>query len=338
MRDDHMIDALENRRLFASLTSAVTWPTVLSVQSSQKNWTINLTEGQNVTLAAGDMDGGAIQTELILIGPNNKAIRRSVGDVGSFISYNAPATGTYRVRVRDAGRNDFGNVQVTAFSYQPSITDGDDAFAAESGRRRPATIEQGDLDVWTLTAQQAQFLSVHAAENSAGDSLDVGILVIGPDGKVVSGGEDEEGVKLDIPNAMAGNYYAVVYEAGADDDGRYGITFGRVPGDQYGGDPDTVTPLQNGAARVGDMPGGDYDIWGVNLTAGDAFSATLTKGTGSFNPELLLIDPTGKLIKATSGNSTTTLTQTINSTGIWWIFGRDRDANAGGAYTVTYSA
>ncbi len=338
MRDDHMIDALENRRLFASLTSAVTWPTVLSVQSSQKNWTIDLTEGQNVTLAAGDMDAGAIQTELILIGPNNKAIRRSVGDVGSFISYNAPVTGTYRVRVRDVGRNDFGNVQVTAFSYQSSITDGDDAFAAESGRRRPATIEQGDLDVWTLTAQQAQFLSVHAAENSAGDSLDVGILVIGPDGKVVSGGEDEQGVKLDIPNATAGNYYAIVYEAGADDDGRYGITFGRVPGDQYGGDPDTVTPLQNGISRNGDMPGGDYDIWGIDLTAGDAFAATLTRNGGSLNPELLLIDPTGKLVKSTSGNTTTTLTQTITSTGKWWLFGRDRDANEGGAYVVVYSA
>lgn len=338
MNCSHLIDTLEPRRMLASLASGVTWPTVLSARSSQKNWTIELVAGQNLTLAAGDVDSGAIQTELILIAPNNKALRRSVGENGSFISYNAPVSGTYRVRVRDVGRNDFGNVQVTAFYYQPSITDSDDAFVAESGRRRPATIEPGDLDVWTLTSAQGQFLSVHAAENTTGSSVDIGMLIIGPDGKVVTGGENERGVKLDIPNARSGNYYAVVYEAAADDSGRYGITFGRVPGEQYSGDPDTNTPLQNGVTRTGDMPAGDYDIWGINLSSGNSFSATLSRSGGSLNPELLLIDPTGQLVKSTNGNTSTTLTYSITTSGTWWLLGRDRDANSGGAFTILYSA
>ena len=333
-----LIDALEPRNLFATLTPGVTWNTNLNVSSSQKNWTVDLVAGQNVTLAAGDLSGSALQTELILISPANKVLRRSVGENGSFLSVNAPTSGTYRVRVRDVGRDHFGSVKVNAFFYAPTITDSDDAFSAESGRRRAADIDPGDLDTWTLTAQQAQFLSVHAAENNAGNAVDIGVLIIGPNGQVVTGAEDEEGVKLDIPNASAGNYYAVVYEAGANDTSRYGITFGRVPGTQYAGDPDTATPLSSNVTRSGDMPGGDYDIFGINLSAGQAFSATLTKGTGSLNPELLLIDPTGKLIKTTSGNTSTTLAQSINSTGQWWLFARDRDADAGGQYTIRYTA
>ncbi len=325
--------------MFATLTPGVTWPTALTVASSQKNWSIDLVAGQNVTLAAGDLSGTALQTELILISPTNKAMRRSVGENGSFISHNVPVTGTYRVRVRDLGRDHFGSVQVTAFFHVPTITDSDDAFSAESGRRRAADIGPGDLDVWTLTAQEGQFLSVHAAENNPGSAADIGVLIVGPDGKVVSGAEHPEGVKLDIPNAKAGNYYAIVYEAGANDSGRYGITFGRVPGTQYPGDPDTATPLQNGVTRTGDMPGGDYDIFGINLTAGQSFSATLTRTSGSqLNPELLLIDPTGKLVKTTSGDTTTTLTHNINITGEWWLFARDRDANAGGQFTIVYTA
>lgn len=337
MLQNHFVEPLESRQLFATLTSAETWPTVLSVNSSQKNWTIDLNVGQNVTLAAGDMDGGAISTELILIGPNNKAIRRSVGEVGSFISYNAPVTGTYRVRVRDVGRNDFGNVQVTAFKHVPNLTDSDDAFVAESGRRRPATIEQGDLDVWTLTAQQDQFLSVHLAKNP-GMTIDVGVLVIGPDGKVVTGGESAQGVKIDLPRAQAGTYYAVVYEAGADNAGRYGITFARTPGPQYAGDPDTATPLTSGVSRAGDMPPGDYDIWGINLSAGNSFSATLTQNGAGLNPELLLIDPVGNPVATTNGATTTTLNYSITSSGTWWLLGRDREADTGGLFTIVYTA
>jgi hypothetical protein len=284
------------------------------------------------------MDGGAIETELILIGPNNKAIRRSVGEVGSFISYNAPVTGTYRVRVRDVGRNDFGNVQVTAFKHVPSLTDSDDAFVAESGRRRPATIEQGDLDVWTLTAQQGQFLSIIATRHDNEPNLDVGVLLIGPDGKVVTGGEAAGGVKFDLPNAQSGTYYAVVYEAGADSDGRYGFSFARVPGSQYPGDPDTATPLVSGVSRAGDMPTGDYDVWGIDLSSGNNFSATMAQSGAGLNPELVLIDPAGNPVATTNGSTTTTLNYTITSTGTWWLLGRDREADTGGLFTIIYTA
>jgi hypothetical protein len=339
MQPRTLIDELEARQLFASLTAGQTYNTTLTSSSNQKNWSIDLVAGQNVTLAAGDLSDSALETELILISPAGKVLRRSVGDLGSFLSVNAPVEGTYRVRVRDVGRDNLGDVKVTAFFSQGSITDSDDAFAAQSGRRFAATIDPGDLDVWTLTATQAQFLAVGATENTSGSTLDIGVLVVDPSGHVVTGGENGAGVKFDIPNATRGNYYAVVYEAGADDDGRYGITFGRVPGVQYGGDPDTATQLQSGITRTGDMPGGDFDIFGIPLTAGQTFTATLSRGaTGSLDPELLLINPQGQVVTTNNGKLSTVVTATIPTAGTWWLFARDREGDDGGAYTIKFTA
>lgn len=332
------IDALEPRKYFATLTPAETYATSLKTTGAQKNWTIPLVAGQNVTLAAGDRSASALQTELILIGPTGKVYRRSVGEEGSFISLNVPVSGNWRVRLRDLDRNDTGSVQVTAFYYAPTIVDGDDAFNAESGRRRAATVDIGDLDVWTISAAQGQFLSVLATENTAGAAADIGVLVIGPDGKVVTGAEHEQGVKIDIPSSKAGNYYAVVYEAGANDaNARYGISFARAPGAQYGGDPDTIDPLQPGVTRTGDLPGGDMDIFPVTLTAGQNFSASLVRAAGSLDPELLLISPAGQVVKTTNGTTSTLLTQAISTTGTYWIVARDREGDDGGPYALTYT-
>ncbi len=333
-----LIDTLEPRTLFAAtLTPAVTYETSLKTSGAQKNWAIPLVAGQNITLSAGDTSGTALQTELILIGPTGKVFRRSVGQTGSFISLNVPITGEWRVRLRDVGRDDTGSVKVTAFFYAPTITDSDDAFVAESGRRRAATIEPGDLDVWTITASQGQFLSALATENTAGDPLDIGVLIIGPNGTVVDGGEDERGVKVDIASSSAGNYYAVVYEAGADNAGRYGISFARAPGEQYAGDPDTIDPLQSGVPRTGDLPGGDTDVFVAAVTAGQTITTALTGTTGSLDPEILLINPSGQVVATTHGVGTTTLTYNVPTGGNYWIVTRDREADDGGQYSLTYT-
>lgn len=340
MRQNAIIDTLEPRQHFAAtLIPGETYATRLATTGAQKNWTIPLVAGQNVTLAAGDRSGSALQTELILIGPTGKVYRRSVGEEGSFISLNVPVSGNWRVRLRDLDRDHVGSVQVTAFYYAPNITDGDDAFVAESGRRRAATADLGDLDVWTIPASRGQFISILASENTVGSPIDIGVLVIGPDGRVVTGGESETGVKIDIPNAMAGNYYAIVYEAGANDhNARYGISLAQTPGPQYTGDPDTIDPLVSGVPRVGDLPGGDLDIWGVTAGVNRTINLSIARGTGSLDPELLLVSPTGQIVASANGTTFASLSYNTGSlSGTYWIIARDREGDDGGQYSLTYT-
>ena len=338
-RNTPLIDSLEPRRLCATLAAGDTYPTNISGSGVQKNWSINLTAGQSIVVAAGETASGPLQTELILIAPTGKAIARSVGDKGSFIGKVAPVTGTYRVRVRDLGRNDTGGVRVTAFFTGGTVADSDDAGTIESGRRRASNISPGDLDVWTIPATAGQYLSAVATENDVGAALGMGVLLIGPNGRGVASKESPTGVAIDQPAAQAGTYYAVVYEAGADASGLYGISFARTPGVQYNGDPDTQTPLSSGVARTGDLPGGDTDVFQVSVPANRGVSVTLKGTTGSLDPELLIIDPLGNVVtRANSSNSATAVVNfTATRAGTYSILARDRESDDGGRFTLTYT-
>ncbi|MDB5325229.1 MAG: hypothetical protein JWM57_798 [Phycisphaerales bacterium] len=332
-----IIDSLEARHMFDSLTAGVTVATSVTTRSTQKNWSINLVAGQAIIVAGGETGTSAFQPQLILITPKHKALARSVGDSGAFISRIAPISGTYVVRIRDTDGTHFSGVTVTAaFTGSSPIVDGDDASTEQSGRRFAATISAGDLDVWRIPASGKQFLSVVANENTNGSSVGIGVAILGPDGAGVTAKESETGFAIDVPNVKAGNYYAVAYEPGANATGRYGIAFGLTPGVQTTEDPDTQTPLVSGATRTGDLPSGDIDLFQQTLAAGKTLTVTLARNGSSVTPAILLIDPNGNQVATTSGTSTT-LTYKTTIAGTYSILTRNRDADTGGSYKLTYT-
>ena len=244
------IDSLEPRHMFDGLTAGVTVATAVTSSRPQKNWSINLVAGQAIIVAAGESTTSAFEPQLILITPNHKAMARSVGASGAFISKVAPITGTYVVRIRDTDGTHVSGVTVTAaFTGTGAIVDGDDAGTEQSGRRFAASISPGDLDVWSIPASGKQFLSVVANENTNGSSVGLGVAILGPDGAGVTAKESETGFAIDVPNVKSGDYYAVVYENGANASGRYGIAFGLTPGVQTTEDP-TPRPLSSAAPPV----------------------------------------------------------------------------------------
>lgn len=333
-----IVDSLESRHLFDSLTPGVTVATAVTASRSQKNWSINLIAGQAIIVAAGESTASAFEPQLILITPNHKAMARSVGDSGAFISKVAPVTGTYVVRIRDTDGTHVSGVTVTAaFTGSSPIIDSDDAGTEQSGRRFAASISPGDLDVWRIPASGKQFLSVVANENANGSSVGIGVAILGPDGVGVTAKESETGFAIDVPNVKAGNYYAVAYENGVNASGRYGIAFGLTPGVQTTEDPDTQTPLVSGATRTGDLPSGDIDLFQQSLAAGKTLKVSLARNGSSVTPAILLIDPNGNQVATTSGTSTTTLTYKTTIAGTYSILTRNRDADTGGSYKLTYT-
>src|SRR4029077_2811785 len=122
------------------------------------------------------------------------------------------------------------------FSY------GEEGAEAESGRRRAETIEPGDLDVWTINTIAGQHIATEVVENKPGDAVDIGVILFAPDGSVVADKTSETGLTIEVPHDQTATetYFAIVYEAGANDSGRYGITFARFPGKQNTEDPDTI--------------------------------------------------------------------------------------------------
>lgn len=331
-------EPLESRRLFASLFAGQTVSTSVTTSATTKNWTISLKAGQAVVLAAGDTGSTSFAPELTLLGPTGSWVAGASGDKGAFISKTVATTGTYTVRLRDVGQNQSGTVKVTGFfTGATTITDSDDAAVAQSGQRKAATIEPGDLDVWTVNGKAGQFLSVVETENTVGSALDPGLVLIGPDGKIITTKTSEYGLKIDQPSIKTGKYYAVAFENGANDTGRYGISFAQTPGVQYSGDPDTQSPLVSGTPRNGDLPGGDIDVFQVSAATGKTFKLTLARTTGSLDPEILIVDPTGKVVASANGSTSASLTYKTLTSGTFSIITRDRESDDGGMYRLSYT-
>lgn len=332
------IEPLEDRRLFATITPGLSQTVSITSTTKFVDYSIPLKAGQSFLAAAGDLGTTSFTPELLLISPGGTTLANVGGDKGTFLSQTVSTTGTYKLRVREYNSDQTGSMKLTVFyTGSSAVVDGDDASVAQSGRRFAASIDPGDLDVWRIDGRAGQFLSVVSAENTVGSALDPGVVLVGPDGKIITTKTSEKGIKIDQPSIKTGTYYAVAFESGSNDSGRYGISFAQTPGVQYSGDPDTQAPLVSGTTRTGDLPGGDIDVFQVNVAAGKTISVTLTRTTGSLDPEIVIIDPTGKAVATANSSTSATVTYKALTSGTFSILTRDREADDGGQYKLTYT-
>jgi Ca2+-binding RTX toxin-like protein len=333
------IDVLEPRRLFAALTPGLSVTGAISSPSEVDSDTISVKAGQTLVVALGETTATSFTPQLQVRDPNGTAVRTNSGAMGVFVTLTATLTGTYTLRVSDATASHTGSYQLTAFTPGTNFSHGEDAFEAESGRRRAATIGPGDLDVWTVTTTAGQFISAEAAKNTTGENLNIGMLMFAPDGSIVGQKTSTSGLSIDVPNTQTqtGVYFVVIYEPDANVSGIYGITFGRIPGPQATEDPDTNVLLPNNTLRNGMLPAGDYDIFSIYVDEGSSFSATLTDTSGNLQPELQLFNPDASFATSSSGATTTTLTGSAPISGTYWLIARDRTSAGGGNYSIKYN-
>lgn len=332
-----LIEAVEVRRLLASLVSSTTLNGVIATDTEVDTHTIVVNANDPLVVALGNPGSGGFVARVQVLNPSGSIIADDIAGVGGGTRLNLVATqsGTYTIRVFEDGQDASGNYTLTAFRIGTQVDP--DTATVESGRRFAAVVGPGDLDVWTISATQGQQLSVIVTENNSGDPTDLAVTFVAPDGTIISNVNDEAGVRVEHKATQTGTYYAVVSEQGADETGTYGITFTRLPGAQYSGDPDTAF-LEAGEARDVNLPGGDADVWSFYAEKGVSIVATLAAASGSnLDPQLLLYGPDGSLLDIDSGASSATVGATAPSSGNYWIVGRDFEADTGGAATFVYS-
>jgi Ca2+-binding RTX toxin-like protein len=267
-------------------------------------------------------------------------VRTDSNEVGVFYSVTAARSGTYELRVSDAGANDTGAYTLTAFTPGSNFSYGEEGAEAESGRRRAAGVGPGDLDIWTIDTQKGQYIATEVTENKAGDPVQLGAILFAPDGSVAATKTSATGFTLEVPHTqtVTGLYQLVVYEPTAQVSGRYGITFARFPGKQNTEDPDTISLLPNNTTRNGDAPGGDFDIFAVYIDEGATFSATASRGSsGSLDPLLQLYNPDGSLNVTKAGSTSATINATAPISGTYWMLLGDRESDDGGNYNIKYN-
>src|SRR3954471_9795997 len=119
----HM-DLLEPRRLFAALTPGATLSSTISSAAEVDTHTISLTAGQQLIVALGDAGATAFDPQVQLRDPNGGVVRTDSNETGVFYRVTATASGTYELRISDAGANDTGSYNLTAFTPSKSFSYG----------------------------------------------------------------------------------------------------------------------------------------------------------------------------------------------------------------------
>src|SRR6266571_7382195 len=135
-------------------------------------WSFTATQGQVITLSMSEVAPvtAGFQPWIRLLSPTGVLLGNSIGASAAQVVVTAPTTGTYTVIV---GTNDGFGRNNDAGSYLLTLAKGPGAFETSTGdeggdltngANHAGTIYLGDLDQWSFTATQGDYIALSMGE------------------------------------------------------------------------------------------------------------------------------------------------------------------------------
>jgi len=324
-------------------------------------WTFTAAQGDYIALSIGETLQSEIDPLFVpwirLIGPTGVQIGTSVGNLAAQIAVNAPLTGLYTVVVSDSAisrePSHASTYVLTLAKTTTALTvpNGDQGGPMLPGANYGGAITIGDLDPWTFTATQGDYLAIKIGEVvlSEIDPLFVPwIRLIGPTGAVVSSAVGNLTATIAVTAPLSGTYTLLVTDSAVSREpshaGSYLLTMFKAPGTFVVPITDNGGTLLNGVVRAGAIYSGDLDEWTFLATSGHALTVTISEviaGTDpGFVPWIRLIGPTGAVVAQAIGVTTATINiLSLPTTGVYTVIVADSDLSREGAaignYTLT---
>jgi hypothetical protein len=261
---------------------------------------------------AGEIvDNDDFRPWLRLYAPNGTVLASTSGtDAAAIDGALAPVTGTYLVLVAsfDSGFDGAGTYRVTMAATPGPITvsPGDDGGPLTNGALHTGEILEGDLDVWTFTANAGERIAVHTGEITDTDDFRPWLRLYAPNGTVLASTSGTDAAAIDGALApVAGTYLVLVasFDSGFNGTGTYRLTLAKTPGPVSVSPGDQGGALTSGVSQAGEIVQGDVDVWTINAIAGQSITvvATQTSETDDFRPWVRVYAPNGSVLASTSG-------------------------------------
>src|SRR4029434_1845667 len=101
-----------------------------------------------------------------LIGPNGDLITSALGALAAQVATEAPLTGTYTVLISDSAINREPShpgdyiLRMVKTNAPLTVPNGDDGGPMTNGANHAGVITVGDLDGWTFTAAQGDYIAL----------------------------------------------------------------------------------------------------------------------------------------------------------------------------------
>ena len=211
-----------------------------------------------------------------------------------------------------------------------------------NGTTYVATIDTGDIDAWTFTANAGENIVVRMGETVSGSSLTPSLRLYGPNGVLldsIQSGSFVSAAEVSARATNSGTFLVVAsdYSSGWAGTGNYRISLAKT-GEQLAISPNDEGGQMNGTGFYdGTIDIGDMDAWTFTVCAGDIISINVTElvSGSALTPWLRLYGRDGILLKTLFGASTAQFTNYVApASGTYTVV--VTDTSAGWAGTGTY--
>ena len=278
--------------------------------SDQHIWTFSANSGDFIHLTMARITGN-VQPQIRLLSPTGELLNvvQGGGRSTQLVVDNIPVSGTYRVIVGDWGADASGEyiIRLAQAPQEFMVPVGDDGGELVNGANQTGSISLADIDQWSFAAEAGDFFHLTIARTS-GNSLQPQIRLLSPSGDILNlvqgGGSSTELVMNNAPES--GTYRVIVGEWGADGEGEYILRLAQAPKAFLVPTGDDGGELSTGTNQAGNLPLGDLDQWSFTANAGTFFQLTMARTSGSLQPQIRLLSPTGEVLNVVQGGGSST--------------------------------
>jgi len=172
-------------RAQGALTNGAAHDGAISVAAETDTWTIAANKGDRLILQVAELTGGAGFTPTIeVFAPDGTRLAIDSDALAARVDIQAHVTGTFTAVVRDFNQTGTGTYRLRLAKVPGAfiVPAGDDGGALVNGTKHQGTIDRGDLDLWTITANAGDRITVQIAELTGGAGFTPMIELFAPDG------------------------------------------------------------------------------------------------------------------------------------------------------------
>ena len=341
-----LLRAAHHAQAQGTLTNGWTHTGTIAPIGHSDSWTFSANAGESIVIRVGEISQtNAFTPRIRLQNPSAVQMASAQNSLAAEIAVTATNTGTFTVIVDDAvGTSATGTYRLTLAKSPGTVfvAPGDAGGPLTNGVMHTGTIDVGDLDVWTFSANSGDAIVVRLGENvDTSGSFTPWVRLYGPDGKLQDSGFGALAGEVTITATNSGTFIVVVGDGNGalSGTGSYRLTLAKT------GDPVVVSagddggPMTNGVMHTGTVLTGDLDVWTFTATSGDSLVVRMGKitDTNTFTPWIRLYGPNGKLLDSGYGSLAGEVTATATNSGTFLVVAGDGNAtlSGSGGYRLT---
>jgi hypothetical protein len=212
----------------------------------------------------------------------------------------ATNSGIFQISVRDInGGPNMGAYRLTVVKTGSPLTisEQDEGGALTNGVTYVGSIDIGDIDAWSITANAGEHIIARMGESSS--ELSPQLRLYDPSGALLGNSGNPIGAEVVARATNSGTFLLVAGDISSSwaGTGNYRLTMAKTGSSPQISGGDEGGALTNALTHTGSIETGDIDTYTIRANAGEHIVARMGElTTGSLTPELRLYGPSGAVV------------------------------------------